>query len=673
MLQASGGMPPYAWSTSTNYFPCPAGLSLSASGQLSGTPTNWGNQACFVQVTDSSSPPQTVKQVLTLFVISQLTLGISLPNPPSVRNFYSAFLYANGGFGPFTWTIQSGSLPPGLALTNSPGYSDATISGVPAARGTYNFTVQVADTGPPQQTATQPVSLTVFDYPEVTTQSLPLGLINKPYSATLQAIGGTPPYSWSVYAPLLPPGVTLDSSSGILSGTPTQSWDKFIVFTVTDSSVPPYQATGYLHLIINPLLSFTSPSTLFDAVQTVPYTYALPFQGGLPPYLVSVTGGALPPGISIAGSGTSTVTFSGSPSTAGTSNFTLSVQDSESPPVTKQQAFSIRVNPKLVLAPAQTPPAIVGLAYSFQFQATGGVPPLQWSSSPLSFLGLTIDPASGLMSGTPTIPGACSFGVTVQDSSNPYQTSTGPVSLQIYDRLRVATSVLPRIAPDSPVNMQLSGFGGTGNYVWSLSQGTLPTGLNLSAGGQISGQTSQTGSFPITLQLNDAGPPAQTATLATTLKISTALGRNDSPATATPLSNGTYQASISPFSDPPTGVPNPDTDYYLLTANPGATVTVEIKAQRLNPPSPLDSVLEIVDASNNRLSLCSNPPLYPNGPYTNPCLNDDLPGGGSTDSILTMQVPASNSGPLTFYAHVLDWRGDARPDFIYTITVTGAN
>jgi hypothetical protein len=110
-----------------------------------------------------------------------------------------------------------------------------------------------------------------------------------------------------------------------------------------------------------------------------------------------------------------------------------------------------------------------------------------------------------------------------------------------------------------------------------------------------------------------------------------------------------------------------------LTANPSATVTIEIRAQRLLSPSPLDSVLEIVDANNNRLSLCSNPPLYPFGPYTSPCLNDDLPDGTSTDSILTLQVPANNSGPLTFYAHVLDFRGDARPDFIYTITITGAN
>jgi hypothetical protein len=220
--------------------------------------------------------------------------------------------------------------------------------------------------------------------------------------------------------------------------------------------------------------------------------------------------------------------------------------------------------------------------------------------------------------------------------------------------------------------MQLSGFGGTGNYIWLLTKGTLPAGLGFAQIGQFYGQATQTGSFPVTFQLGDPGPPLQTTYFTTTITVNAALGRNDSPTTATPLSNGTYQASISPFSHPPTGVPNPDTDYYVLTANPGATVTIEIRAQRLSPPSPLDSVLEIVDANNNRLSLC-NPPLSPFGPYTNPCLNDDLPDGTSTDSILTMQVPPGNSGPLTFYAHALDWRGDARPDFIYTITVTGAN
>ncbi len=180
------------------------------------------------------------------------------------------------------------------------------------------------------------------------------------------------------------------------------------------------------------------------------------------------------------------------------------------------------------------------------------------------------------------------------------------------------------------------------------------------------------GTFDLTVQVSDPGPPAQTSDPVTLqLIVAGNLGRNNSPATATMLSNGTYQASISPVADPPTGVVNPDSDYYVLTANPGTTVTIEIMAQRLSPFSPLNSVIEIVDAGNNRLSICSRFPAI--GSFDRACVNDDLQQGISTDSKLNMKVPDADPGPLTFYVHVLDWRGDARPDLLYTITISGAN
>ncbi len=197
MLQASGGTPPYTWSV-VGSFSLPAGMSLTPSGLFSGTPTNWGSGSSYLQVSDSSSPPQTVKQVFSLYVVQPLAFTPSVPPPASARGLYSYYFFITGGIGPFTWTISSGSLPPGLAL------AQGTISGVPTVRGTYNFTVQVGDPGPPQQTASLPTSITVFDYPAITTTSLPVGLINYPYNAQLQAIGGTPPYAWST--PRLPGG-----------------------------------------------------------------------------------------------------------------------------------------------------------------------------------------------------------------------------------------------------------------------------------------------------------------------------------------------------------------------------------------------------------------------------------------------------------------------------------
>jgi hypothetical protein len=231
------------------------------------------------------------------------------------------------------------------------------------------------------------------------------------------------------------------------------------------------------------------------------------------------------------------------------------------------------------------------------------------------------------------------------------------------------------MATNSFMKVQLVARGGVGQYTWAQVSPNLPAELTLDAAkGIISGQTSQTGTFSLSLQVSDAGPPAQTSDPSPLqLSIAASLGRNNSPATASPISNGTYQASISPVADPPTGVASPDSDYYKITAAPGAIVTIAITAQQLTPPSPLDSVLEVVDSANTRLSLCSSSPGNTNGPFGLPCVNDDLQSGVSTDSKLTLQVPSGNSGPLTFYAHVLDWSGSARPDFLYTITLSGAN
>jgi hypothetical protein len=244
--------------------------------------------------------------------------------------------------------------------------------------------------------------------------------------------------------------------------------------------------------------------------------------------------------------------------------------------------------------------------------------------------------------------------------------------LQIYDQVKVATSVLPTVAANAPVKFDLRASGGIGNYTWAQIGGALPPGVLFSPStATISGQTSAIGAFGLILQVSDAGPPSQTSD-PTTLQftVGTSLGRNNSLATATQLSNGTYKASLSPVADPPTGVANPDSDYYSITANPGSFVTVEITAVRLDPPSSLDPVLEFVDSNNSQLSYCASigdsPPIF-----DRLCVNDDLTD--STDSRLALLVPSNNPGPLTFYAHVLDFRGDARPDFVYTITVSGSN
>ncbi|HXE91317.1 MAG TPA: hypothetical protein VNK82_10180 [Terriglobales bacterium] len=160
-----------------------------------------------------------------------------------------------------------------------------------------------------------------------------------------------------------------------------------------------------------------------------------------------------------------------------------------------------------------------------------------------------------------------------------------------------------------------------------------------------------------------------------------AQSRNDSIGTATPLSNGTFSASISPFGDP-IDVTDPDEDFYSVSVAASATLTVDVVGPGLTPPSPIDPVIEIVNSGGTRLTTCKDPGddspppglgITPDGTpsdFDDPCINDDISLGENRNSHLDFQN--TTGGTITVFIHVLDWRGDARPDLIYQITISGA-
>jgi len=166
--------------------------------------------------------------------------------PAAVINVsYSATLTATGGLQPFTWSLASGTLPPGLSISAA-----GVISGTPTALGTSSFKVQVTDS----QTPTAAVdiaskSIVVNNALSITTSSLTSGSVNVPYSASLAASGGVPPYTWSVVSGSLPAGLTL-STSGFISGTPTATGIANFTVQVTDSQTTPATATAPLSLTI---------------------------------------------------------------------------------------------------------------------------------------------------------------------------------------------------------------------------------------------------------------------------------------------------------------------------------------------------------------------------------------------------------------------------------------
>lgn len=231
-LQASGGTPPYSWSVSSGSLP--PGLSLNATtGEIAGIPTTAGTYTFEARVSDSASPALTGARVLSITVADPVTITTSSLPGATAGQSYSQALQASGGETPYSWALAGGSLPPGLSLNAS-----GQISGTPSSSGLYNFTVQVTDAGSPARSDTQALSIDVAPAPvQVSTTSLPEGRRNRAYSATLAATGGTTPYAWSIVSGSLPPGLSLNASTGGISGTPSKKGTYSFVVRVTDASL----------------------------------------------------------------------------------------------------------------------------------------------------------------------------------------------------------------------------------------------------------------------------------------------------------------------------------------------------------------------------------------------------------------------------------------------------
>jgi len=177
----------------------------------------------------------------------------SLP-AATVSVAYTASINATGGATPYHYGASD--LPGGLTIDSATG----VVSGTPSqgAAGTTSVAITVTDsTQPTAQTVTATLNLTVNAAQApltITTTSLPSGTVSAAYSSAITASGGTTPYAYS--ASNLPAGLSINSATGAISGTPTQSGTTAVSFTVSDSTKPTAQtATATLSLTINPASS----------------------------------------------------------------------------------------------------------------------------------------------------------------------------------------------------------------------------------------------------------------------------------------------------------------------------------------------------------------------------------------------------------------------------------
>jgi prepilin-type N-terminal cleavage/methylation domain-containing protein len=148
-LQATDGTPLYSWTYSGGL---PPGLTLNVSGQITGTPEADGSYNFDVTVTDAEGRLATKSLVITIYP-NDPTINTDVLHYSSVGTSYNAAIAASGGATPYSWSIISGSLPPGLSMAGN------TISGVLTSAGTYAFTVQITDQR--GRTATKTLSIAV--------------------------------------------------------------------------------------------------------------------------------------------------------------------------------------------------------------------------------------------------------------------------------------------------------------------------------------------------------------------------------------------------------------------------------------------------------------------------------------------------------------------------------
>ena len=257
-----------------------------------------------------------------------ISSGALLEGSTGVDYFYQLLFI--GGVPPRTWTFGTGTLPPGLSLS-----SNGVISGKPTQVGTFTFTVRLTDSAPTTVTS-QPLQITVVPGPLVivTTGDLTRATAGAPYSFTLQKLGGASPYTWEIASGELPAGLTLNTNSGVISGTPTQFGTFSFTVKLADSQ-PVDVTSGTLRIIVDPApLVITSAGDLPGGRVNTDYSQQLVAAGGRIPYTWALATGSLPPGLTL---NAATGVISGKPTGAGTFSFTVRVTDTTPATVTSTQ------------------------------------------------------------------------------------------------------------------------------------------------------------------------------------------------------------------------------------------------------------------------------------------------------------------------------------------------
>ena len=498
----------------------PGGLSLNAAGLLSGTPTTAGTfSGIVIRATNVAGTLDTLSFTITIAPTVTVTPA-TLPDWTVNAAGYTQTVVGNNGTGAKTLALTAGAIPTGMTFTAATG----VLNGTPTAAGTFNFTITATDTL--GQAIPKAYTVVINAAITVSPASVPNWTVNKSgYTQTITNTGGTGASTFAVTVGAVPTGLTL-SAGGVLSGTPTAAGTFNFTVTATDT-VGATGAQAYT-VIINAAIA-VSPATLPNGQINAAYSQTVTASGGTGAKTFSFTG-TLPTGVSLSAAGA----FSGTATAAGTFNFTVFATDTVG--ATGSQAYSVVIS-AITITPSTLPDWTVNkTGYSQTLTGGGGTGPYTFAVTAGTLpTGLTL--VAGVLSGTPTVANTFNFTITVTD--NVSTTGSQAYTVVIAPAVAITTATLPNwTANKSGYTQTIAKTGGTGASTFSVSAGTVPTGLTLSAGGVLSGTPTIANTFNFTITATDT--VGATASQAYTVVIAPAIVV--SPAT---LPNGLVSQAYS--------------------------------------------------------------------------------------------------------------------------------
>jgi Putative Ig domain. len=338
----------------------------------------------------------------------------------------------------------------------------------------------------------------------------PVGETGKPYSWSFTGAAGCGPalpYQYKVLNGSPPPGLTLDSS-GLVHGIPTQAGDYSFWVQLSDQNppsaswcVPRTAQREFTFKIIEGLRIVQSQSTLGPGFVNQPFSLQFTATGGGTQTwsIVANYGSGPPTGLTLSPTGL----LSGTPTSKGTYTFRVQVTDQTR---TDVQTYTFPIVDKLLVTRPDVPAGEVGRPYKMTAVATGGQDAHTWSLTSGNLpAGLTLDPATGVVSGTPTTVGVFPVELTATDTIG--QQASTDVKVAIAAKLAALGRTAPRASLGRAYRFRLTARGGVAPRTWRIvgrRRAVLPAGLALNTRtGVISGTPRQAGTFRLRAQVTD--------------------------------------------------------------------------------------------------------------------------------------------------------------------------